>query len=420
MDIEHYNNIYNYLKYNQLPSTLNNQQQQQIQKQSVYFIIKNNFIYKKDKKKQNNLLRVIRRHELEPVLFMFHNDPTAAHFSVDTMFDKIQSRYYWPQMYNDIRSYVMSCDSCQRRGKQKTKLPLHPIPVESPFHQIGIDFVGPLPITTNGNKYIITAMDYLTKWPEARPVKEATAEQAALFIYEEIICRHGCPAKILSDQGTHFRNQIIEKLMEKFQIKHLFSTPYHPQTNGLVERFNRTLSESLARLSTDHIDNWDNYIAPILFAYRTTKHSTTKIAPFFLLYGRDAKLPTDSLENNGNPTLINHIENLVDQLPQEIEIAKTNIEISQQKQKERHDRKLRHQIKFSIGDKVLYYDAAKEKQWTGKLNPKWKGPYYIHQVGEKGAYKLRTIDGKVLQTPVNGSLLKLYHDRQNWEPIIVV
>ncbi|CAG8749256.1 10422_t:CDS:2, partial [Rhizophagus irregularis] len=175
----------------QLPSTLNNQQQQQIQKQSIYFIIKNNFIYKKDKKKQNNLLQVIRRHELVPVLFMFHNDPTAAHFSVDTMFDKIQSRYYWPQMYNDIRSYVMSCDSCQRRGKQKTKLPLHPIPVESPFHQIGIDFVGPLPITTNGNKYIITAMDYLTKWPEARPVKEATAEQAALFIYEEIICRHG-------------------------------------------------------------------------------------------------------------------------------------------------------------------------------------------------------------------------------------
>ncbi|CAB4418579.1 unnamed protein product [Rhizophagus irregularis] len=316
MDIEHYNNIYNYLKYNQLPSTLNNQQQQQI---------------------QNN-----QRHELEPVLFMFHNDPTAAHFSVDTMFDKLQSRYYWPQMYNDIRSYVMSCDSCQRRGKQKTKLPLHPIPVESPFHQIGIDFVGPLPITTNGNKYIITAMDYLTKWPEARPVKEATAGQAALFIYEDIICRHGCPAKILSDQGTHFRNQIIEKLMEKFQIKHLFSTPYHPQTNGLVERFNRTLSESLAKLLTDHIDNWDSYIAPILFAY----------------------------QNNGTPTLINHIENLVDQLPQEIEIAKTNIEISQQKQKERHDRKLRHQIKFSIGDKVLYYDAAKEKQWTGKLNPK--------------------------------------------------
>jgi hypothetical protein len=420
MDIEQYNNLYNYLKWNQIPLTFNNQQKQQLQKQSAHFILKNNFIYKKDKRKQNNLLRVIRRHELEPVLFMFHNDPTAAHFSIDTMFDKIQSRYYWPQMYNDIRSYVISCDSCQRRGKQKTKLPLHPIPVESPFHQIGIDFIGPLPVTKNGNKYIITAMDYLTKWPEARPVKEATAEQAALFIYEEIICRHGCPSKILSDQGTHFRNQIIEKLMEKFKIQHLFSTPYHPQTNGLVERFNRTLSESLAKLATDHIDNWDNYIAPILFAYRTTKHATTKIAPFFLLYGRDAKLPTDPLENDNTPTLINHLENLIDKIPQEIEKVKVRIEKSQQKQKDRHDRKIQHQINFSIGEKVLYYDAAKEKQWTGKLNPKWKGPYYIHQVGDKGAYKLRTIEGKVLRTPVNGSLLKLYHDRQNWEPMIVV
>jgi hypothetical protein len=357
---------------------------------------------------------------MEPVLYMFHNDPTAAHFATDTMFDKIKNRYYWPQMYDDIKSYVISCDFCQRRGKQKNKQPLHPIPVESPFYQIGIDFVGPLPVTKGGNKYIITAMDYLTKWPEARPVKEATAEQAALFIYEEIICRHGCPAKILSDQGTHFKNKVIEELVKKFEIEHLFSTPYHPQTNGLVERFNRTLTEALSKLATNHIDDWDTYVAPVLFAYRTTKHSTTKIAPFFLLYGRDAKLPTDPLENENTSTLINHLENLIDDLPQEIEHAKKRVEKAQKKQKDRHDRKLRHPVNFIIGDKVLYYDAAKEKQWTGKLEQKWKGPYYIHQVGEKGSYKLRTIDGKVLKTSVNGSLLKLYHDRQNWEPLIVV
>src|SRR2546430_17379755 len=118
----------------------------------------------------------------------------------------------------------------------------------SPFYQIGIDFVGPLPLTSNGNKYIIVAMDYLTKWPEAQAVPNANAETTANFLYETIISRHGCPQKILSDRGAHFTNQMIEKLMKKFQIKHLFSTPYHPQTNGLVERFNRTLCESLAKL----------------------------------------------------------------------------------------------------------------------------------------------------------------------------
>src|SRR5438034_513931 len=276
MEFEQYNNIHKYLLTHQYPDNFTSPQKQRLEKQSSNYIVKNNYLYKKDKRKENNLLRVIRKHEMEPVLFMFHNDPTAAQFAVDAMFEKIRTRYYWPQMYEDIRTYVRSCDSCQRRGKNKRNQTLHPIPVNSPFYQIGIDFVGPLPITENENKYIIVAMDYLTKWPEAKPVKEATAEQAAKFIYEEIICRHGCPAKILSDQGSHFKNRMVEQLVQKFEIKHLFSTPYHPQTNGLVERFNRTLCESLAKLSPDNENMWDKHIQPVLFAYRTTPQSTTK------------------------------------------------------------------------------------------------------------------------------------------------
>ena len=228
MENNHYNQLLQYLQHKTLSETIETKQQQQIIKQSKNYKLQQNLLYKIDKRKPNNLLKVIRKHELEAFLYMFHNDPTAGHFAVDIMFDKIKSRYYWPQMYENIREYVKSCDSCQRRGKYKRNEPLHPIPVHSPFYQIGIDFVGPLPKTKSGNKYIITAMDYLTKWPEAKAVPEATAEQTAIFIYEEIICRHGCPTKILSDRGSHFKNQMIEKLMEKFQIKHLFSTPYHP------------------------------------------------------------------------------------------------------------------------------------------------------------------------------------------------
>ena len=102
-------------------------------------------------------------------------------------------------------------------------------------------------------------MDYFTKWPEAKPVKEATAKEVSKFIYEDIICRHGCPMKILSDRGSHFNNEMIKDLMEKFKIKWNFSTSYHPETNGLVERFNRTLGSALAKLSTN--DNWDTKIS---------------------------------------------------------------------------------------------------------------------------------------------------------------
>src|SRR5204862_7162233 len=96
------------------------------------------------------------------------------------------------------------------------------------------------------------------------------------------------------DRGTHFKNRLIDYLVQKFEIKHLFSTPYHPQTNGLVERFNRTLCESLAKLSPDNENMWDKHIQPVLFAYRTTPQSTTKMTPFYLVYGREAKLPIDS------------------------------------------------------------------------------------------------------------------------------
>ena len=186
MDSQQYNRIFQYLLTQQIPTDLTtNKLIKQFQNFCTPFIIKNNYLYRKDKRKENNLLRVIRSYEMEPVLYMMHNDPSAGHFSTDTMFDKIRSRYYWPQMYENIRQYVQSCDACQRRGKMKTRQYLHPIPVHSPFYQIGLDFVGPLPATENGNKYIIVAIDYLTKWPEAKATPTATAEDTEKFIMKK-------------------------------------------------------------------------------------------------------------------------------------------------------------------------------------------------------------------------------------------
>src|SRR3989337_844904 len=106
-------------------------------------------------------------------------------------------------------------------------------------------------------------------------MKEVTAENVIQFIYEEIICRHECPKIILSDRGTYFRNKIVDGLCQKFEIKHKLSSLYHLETNGLVERFNRTLCESLAKVSENE-DEWDKHVKSVLFAYRTTKHGTTK------------------------------------------------------------------------------------------------------------------------------------------------
>ena len=118
----------------------------------------------------------------------------------------------------------------------------------------------------------------------------ADAKSVTNFIYEDIICRHSYSEKIILDRGTHFNNQVIEKLLEWFKIRHNLSTPYHPKTNELVERFNRTLCESLAKLNKEK-ENWDEYISSTLFAYRIKVNKSTQFTSFYLTYGRKAKLP---------------------------------------------------------------------------------------------------------------------------------
>jgi hypothetical protein len=380
-----------------------------IEKENKY-IIKEGLLYRI---KKNGVVRVIRKYEFEGLMFMMHNHELSAHFGIKATQEKIREKYYWKNMARDIEAYVKSCDSCQRRGKPIGKNELHPIKVKEPFYQIGIDFVGPLPVTESGNKYIIVAMDYFTKWPEAKAVKTDNANEVVIFIYEDIICRHGCPQKILSDRGTHFNNKMIEELMNKFEIKHRFSTSYHPKTNGLVERFNKTLCESLAKLGGNN--NWDDKIAPVLFAYRNKKQESTKLKPFYLTYGREAQMPTD---NNNIPE--ERIHQLIEKLPRARNQAHEEIIKSQTRQKKYHDKKNKRKELFQIGDKVLLYDAAKEKQWSGKLEEKWKGPYYIHEVLLNGSYKIKELNGKIRRTPVNGELLKKYYDRDNFEPMVIV
>ncbi|HVI21389.1 MAG TPA: DDE-type integrase/transposase/recombinase [Bacillus sp. (in: firmicutes)] len=373
------------------------------------------------RKKNGQILRVLKEDEIDSVMFMTHNHPTGGHLGKNTVYDKISTRFWWKGMYKDIEKYLKTCDSCQRRGNKGGTGYLNPIKVRQPFERIGIDFVGPLERTKKGNRYILVMTDYLTKWPEAEAMKEATADNVIQFIYEKVICRHGCPKIILSDRGAHFRNKLVDGLCEKFKVKHKLSSPYHPETNGLVERFNRTLCESLAKVSEKE-NEWDKHIESVLFAYRTAKHNTTKRTPFFMVYGREAILPIENLEINedfGQNAIMRRTYELIE-LTEERSKALRRIEISQGQQKRRHDDKIKRETILKIGDKVLLKDAAKEKQWSGKLSSKWKGPYYIHEIIGKGVYKLRTIEGQVLKTCYNIKHLKKYYDQRERLPQIFI
>ena len=182
---------------------------------------KNNHLYMGER-------RVIPRYEVERVIAIYHDDPTMAHQSKDAVYQHISKRYVWGGMYRDIAEYVKTCWECQQRGTQKQNNMKRTIAPSDIFERWGVDIVGPLLATEKGNRYIIVAMDYFSRWPEAKAVKRANAEQVADFVYERIICRYGAPKVIQSDQGTHFVNQLIRDLTQRFRIRHSLSSPYHP------------------------------------------------------------------------------------------------------------------------------------------------------------------------------------------------
>ena len=249
MNRDEYQEIYNYLERLHTPKDYDEHRITHLKNKSNKYFIQHHQLFRRRKNGQPQ--RVILPDQVEIILFNLHKDQNGAHLGIDVTYEKTKERYFWPQMYETVRQYVKTCENCQKRGKPNRNEELIPLVVEHPFHRIGIDIKGPLPITEKGNRYIIVAMDYLTKWPEAKAITNIKAETVAKFIYEEIICRHGVPEEILSDKGTSFLNQVIRELCEKFQTKHRLTSAYRPQTNGMIERFNRTIGECIAKLLSD-------------------------------------------------------------------------------------------------------------------------------------------------------------------------
>src|SRR5215216_5852692 len=374
MDNKLYEELTQYLTTLTYPFNLDDSQQIKLQKISTQYLMKNNLLHKRTRDGDK---RVILPEQVEIILYNLHKDMTGAHLGGDATFEKAKERYYWPQMYEDVRKYIQQCDNCQKRGSSKRKELLQPIKVKAPFHRVGIDIKVPLPRTSQGNRYIIVAMDYFTKWPEAKPIPDIKSETVAKFIFDEIICRHGVPDELLSDRGTSFLNKVVDALCEKFQTKHRLTSAYRPQTNGMVERFNRTIGECLAKLIADKEKEWDEYVESVLFAYRTMKHNTTGYTPFYLLYGRQATLPIElkiptelSDDKNFKDALMDRLFKIINQLEDDRQIALDQIKDDQRKQKDRYDISATAE-QFKIGDKVLVERTWLKNNFSAKLEERW-------------------------------------------------
>ena len=195
-----------------------------------------------------HLCLVVPQELRQTLLGEAHKGRFAGHLAEKKVFNCLRCYVWWPGMRNDVHTFCRLCLVCSsRKGTRSTCKPsLQPIPVGGPFHRLGVDVLQ-LPLTTRGNHYVVVFMDYLTKWPEAFTVPDQKAETIARLLVNEIICCHGIPEELLSDRGTNFLSSVIQEICSLLGVKKINTSGYHPQTDGVVEKFNSTLTNMIAK-----------------------------------------------------------------------------------------------------------------------------------------------------------------------------
>ena len=241
------------------------------------------------KKLRNELLR------------LGHEGILAGHLGIKKFSDRILTNLYWPgwpgALFGDIRRFCQSCDICQgtvNKGSVR-KAPVQSVHI--PFDKVEIDLIGPLyPVTNRGKRYILTVVDYATRYSEAVALEKIDTEsipEALMGIFSRV----GFPREILSDNGTQFVSQVMREVTRLISVKQLFSSPYHHMANGVCETFNGTLKKMLIRMCSEQPKEWDRFIEPLLFAYREVPQESTGFSPFDLLYGRTLRGPMSILRD---------------------------------------------------------------------------------------------------------------------------
>ena len=348
------------------------------------------------------------------VLKTAHDGLMSGHFGVRKTTNKILSEFYWPTLRKDVREYCKSCDICQKTQQKGrvSKLPLGKMPlIDTPFVRVAIDLIGPIhPPTDDGHRFILTVVDYATRYPEAAPLKKIDTERVAEALVE-IYSRVGVPREVLSDQGKQFTSDLMKEVSRILSIKQLTTTPYHPACNGLVERFNGTLKSMLRKLCDEQPKQWNRYVPALLFAYRDTVQDTTGFSPFQLLYGRQVRGPlsilrelwTKEVEDDEVKSTYQYVVDLRTRLEDTCKLAQEAIQKNSAKYKSYADSKAKDR-QFQKGDEVLLLLPDD----NNKLLMQWRGPFTILEKVNQFDYTIR-IRGK--DKTFHANLLKRYYRR---------
>jgi hypothetical protein len=412
-----YGDILLYLQTQRFQPNISREERRRIRHHSRRYLIVGDTLYRRGI--DTILRRCLIHEEAERVLNDCHLGACGGHLSGMATTQKIlRADYFWPSIFKDCIAAVKKCPPCQVFNNKACTHPatLHPVIAIGPFAKWGIDFMQCKPTSAGGHGYIIVVVDYFTKWAEAMPTFLNDGRTTTLFIFNHIITHFGVPRAIVTDHGSHFKNQMMSELHAKLGFRHENSSPYYPQANGQVEAINKVLKTMIQRMVGENKTSWHLQLFSALWAYRTSVKTATGFTPFQLVYGIEVVLPIEC----EIPSLKLKVELLphtsveeerflyLTKLDETRRDAALVNEAHQKWIKNQYDKSV-HPRTFAEGDLVLVYDQAHDKLGTGKLEPLWHGPYIVKCVFHRGAYELVDYDGISLGEPRNGLYLKKYY-----------
>ncbi|OMH80458.1 Retrovirus-related Pol polyprotein from transposon, partial [Zancudomyces culisetae] len=338
-----------------------------------------------------------------------------AHQGIENTWRKISEKYTGRDLFKTVKKTVKECVVCQSyQGSRTRNNEMQPIYSHKPFGIIGLDAVGPIsPPSTNGNRYILTGIDYFTRWPLAEAVENIRSDTIINFIVTHIVQNFGTPDQIITDRGPGFISEAAENVHNFLGIKHTPATSYRPQTNGMVERLNQTLKNVLSRQCKKDKKNWDAYLWKTLLAIRTMRNRSTGYSPAELLYG--VKLTTPALWSppaeisDLELAIQERIESINTNIPELREIGYQNSVKAKQNMKTAYDKKVKF-VNFEIDQMVMKL----VEHATDKFQEVWEGPYRILKKLNLGAYLITDSEGN--RDIVNGDSLKKYHHSTHMVP----
>ncbi|KAG1125660.1 hypothetical protein G6F42_008510 [Rhizopus arrhizus] len=426
MDYSDYTALYHYLTRGTYPIDATDGSKATIRRRAKKYLTQGGRIYQRALQDNKEYLGKELLHEgnIDQKITRVHEE---GHTGISNTWRKVNIQFAGKRLYERVVTLVKTCITCQMRQRipHLRVTPGHPIPTPSrPFYLVGTDCIGPLERTPSGNKYIMVASDYLTRWPIAMACKRIDAITTEKFLFDNIVSLYGVPSFLVSDRGSNYMSTYLNSFMRSLECTHRFTTSRRPQSNGHVERLNQTLVQTMAKLMRDESlqKPWDQYITAALMSIRTMVNEATGFSPGMLLFGYDIRTPSTWVPPTYDiNSATKRIEDVVAIRAKEIEnwlaearsTARNNSDDKKKARKAIYDKRVVPRKPFKINDKVL----MKDHYPSNKFADLYIGPLIVvkHNPGTN-TYYLIGPNSRRVEHAVHGDILLPFKERLNMVP----